>query len=335
MQTLVSDRGQCFNSELVRALSALFNVKRAMTSAYHPATNSSAERMNQFINKSLRTYVCEDQSDWPAFIPGIMMAYRLTPATRSTEFSPYFLLFGKHMRTPFEAEIEAQVPNLPQNYRADMQTFVESAKMTRDIAKENLERHQQYNKQYFDKRTSNPQYDIGDLVWLHIPAVPVGYSKKLRRMWTGPFSISEIGPNHTFRLRNVATQVDLPNLVNAQRLKNAFLDEHSEIRQNAVRVQQPIPRQQVDRHTSNADEARQTGQGPAVGQQPVREVEKVVNLASNNRGKWYLVKFKDSPKKEWRLQNSLQIPQELIDECLRYRTWQGTVRKSRKRRKRK
>ena len=71
-------------SNLVAALCNLSAFKRHCTGAYHPQTNASCERM--------RAYVKDDQSDWPSKLPGILMAYRMTPAMRSTEFSPYFLV---------------------------------------------------------------------------------------------------------------------------------------------------------------------------------------------------------------------------------------------------
>ena len=76
---LISDRGTEFMSKLVAVLCTLFAVKRHCTSAYHPQTNSSCETMNSAIDQALRAYVKDDQSDWPEMLPGILMAYRMTP----------------------------------------------------------------------------------------------------------------------------------------------------------------------------------------------------------------------------------------------------------------
>ena len=57
------------------------------------------ERMNSYVGQALRAYVKDDQLDWPHVLPGILMAYRMTPAMRSTEFSPYRLVFGREMVT--------------------------------------------------------------------------------------------------------------------------------------------------------------------------------------------------------------------------------------------
>ena len=77
---LISDRAQNFMSKLVQALCAIFGVKRNFCTPYHPAANSAVERVNSQINRALRTYVNPDQDDWPNVLPGIMMAFRNTPA---------------------------------------------------------------------------------------------------------------------------------------------------------------------------------------------------------------------------------------------------------------
>ena len=92
-------------SMLVATLCNMFAVRRHCTSAYHPQTNASCERMNSTIGQALRAYVKDDQSDWPFMLPGILMAYRMTPAIRSRDCSPYFLVFGHDMLTPIDTEI--------------------------------------------------------------------------------------------------------------------------------------------------------------------------------------------------------------------------------------
>ena len=36
------------------------------------------------------------------------------------------------------------------------------------------------------------EFDIGDLVWLYIPAVKPGQSKKLSSMWKGPYTVIDM-----------------------------------------------------------------------------------------------------------------------------------------------
>ncbi|CAC5375847.1 unnamed protein product [Mytilus coruscus] len=60
----------------------------------YPQTNTVAERINKTVIQCLRTIniVGENQSNWAELLPGILMAFRMSPSA-SSEFSPYHLLF--------------------------------------------------------------------------------------------------------------------------------------------------------------------------------------------------------------------------------------------------
>ena len=106
MRSILSDRGRNFMSRLVQALAELFDIKRHFTSPYHPMTNRLTESKNSYILQALRVYCKGQQDDWPELLPGIMMAYRSTPATQSTQFSPFFMLYGREMRLPVDTVLQ-------------------------------------------------------------------------------------------------------------------------------------------------------------------------------------------------------------------------------------
>ena len=226
---LLSNRGANFLSFLVQALCDIFSVHRVKTSSYHPASNSKCEKFNTFINKSLRTMVDESQENWPEILPGIMMAYRSTQA-RSTQISPYFLRFAKEMTIPIETQINPDLTEVTPNYRDTLKSFIDNVRVARQIAHENILRNQQHMKQYYDRNSSLPKYKLGDIVWLHDPTTPVGFSRKLKLRWRGPYRISEIGPNATYKLRHYNTDLPTDTLINAQRIKPAFLPWESRIK---------------------------------------------------------------------------------------------------------
>ena len=95
--TLLSDRGSNFMSKLISELCKLFQITRVHTSSYHPQTNAACERMNSYIEQSLRIYIDSNQTNWDDLQPSIMMAYnyRVSPATQSTKFSHNYLVFGR------------------------------------------------------------------------------------------------------------------------------------------------------------------------------------------------------------------------------------------------
>ena len=92
-------------SKVVSALAELFQTKRLFTSAFHPQTNSHCEQYNSFLIQSMRAYINKEQTNWPELLPGILMAFRLTPAG-SSGISPFHVLFGRDMKLPFDLNLE-------------------------------------------------------------------------------------------------------------------------------------------------------------------------------------------------------------------------------------
>jgi hypothetical protein len=59
----------------------------------------ACERLNSTLAQSLRAYCSKEQENWSRILPSVMMAFRMSP-TQSTQFSPYYMLFGKEMPLP-------------------------------------------------------------------------------------------------------------------------------------------------------------------------------------------------------------------------------------------
>lgn len=217
-RVLVSDRGRNFMSNLIKALAELFEIKRTYTSAYHPMTNGLVESKNSYILQALRAYCNGDQCDWPDLLPGILMAYRSTPASQSTEYSPFFMLYGREMRLPVDTVLQPK-DHLPQDYKIHLGRMLQNLETCRKLAKENIERAQQKYKHQYDKRAKPTTFRTAQRVWLYCTKVPTGRAPKLHRKWVGPYYITMMGPNNTFKLRNAITNFEVKSLVHAMRLK--------------------------------------------------------------------------------------------------------------------
>ena len=104
----------------------------------------------------MRTYVNDNQGDWPSTLPAILMAYRHNSANHSTEFSTFYLLFGESMKTPIDREMEAKMPEVSAQHRESMQSVIDNVKTSREIAHQNILRHQQENKYHHDRFAEIP-----------------------------------------------------------------------------------------------------------------------------------------------------------------------------------
>ncbi|MEW8547939.1 MAG: reverse transcriptase domain-containing protein [Candidatus Thiodiazotropha sp.] len=217
-RTIVSDRARNFMSKLVAALCEMFRVTRHYTSSYHPQTNATVERVNSTLSQTLRAYIDKDQSNWPSLLPSVMMAFRSTPCTESTQLTPFQLLFGREMNLPIDTTLIPK-PSLGQNARQYFQELLNKLKTSQEIASENLRIAQEKAKLRHDVKAKIPTFNLQDLVLLKTTRVEEGLSKKLADKYTGPYYIVEIGPNHTYKLRNFEDNKPLSSLVNADRLK--------------------------------------------------------------------------------------------------------------------
>ena len=232
---IVSDLGRQFTSKLVRAVCELGGSKQKFTSPYHPQTNAACERMNSYIIQSVKAYCGEDQDDWPDKLPGILMAYRSTPATRSTELSPFQLMFGRTMVTPSDIDLLPR-KSLPETYQGHLNGLIQNLKVFQQVAKSNVQKNQAKYKAVHDRNAKERNLLVGNKVLMTNPAVPVGLVPKLFPPYKGPYTILEKGPNNTYRLEDSSGKV-LPRLIHANRL-SAFVERQTHA-ENDPEVAQP------------------------------------------------------------------------------------------------
>ena len=313
---LVSDRGRNFLSKVVKALSELFNIKRHYTSSYHPQTNSTCERLNSYIQTQLKAYIAQNPSSWNRYIPGILMNYRRTPATQSTGYSPYYILFGTEMNCPIDTEytLESTLPNSIQDFIKEIvRTHLESQP---DI-KENIKDSQSRNKKIYDKKTKIPAFKVGDRVLIDKKQFQPGESKKFQRpKQDNPHYIVENCDNFTYRLVNERTQKELGSRTNANRITK-YRDPRDSL----------IPRPQENDLVVHQNQNREDIQNPNE-QNQLRPIEKLLGVRKYSGKPWYRVQFRDTTlPREWMPVD--RIPPTLLREYHIKYTHTGKRRKQR------
>ena len=102
---LLTDQGSNFVSELLNQLSSLLRIRRIKTSPYHPQTDGLVERFNDTLKRMLRWFI-KAPGAWDELLPYLLFSYREMPQV-STGFSPFELLYGRHVRGPLDVLREA------------------------------------------------------------------------------------------------------------------------------------------------------------------------------------------------------------------------------------
>ncbi|MCG8044300.1 MAG: DDE-type integrase/transposase/recombinase [Candidatus Thiodiazotropha taylori] len=348
-RTIVSDRGRNFMSKLVKALCEMFQITRHYTSSYHPQTNATVERVNSTLTQTLRAYVNKEQSNWPSLLPSIMMAFRSSPCTESHQFTPFHLLFGKEMNLPIDTALIPK-PSLGQNARQYFEELIQKLKVSQEIATKNMEAAKDQAKIRHDIKAEVPTFKRNDVVLLRTKRTEEGLSAKLSDKYTGPFYIVDIGPNHTYQLRNCADHKLLPSLIHANRIK--LYNQHPNELIPVPDVRNPPPREEPLPHAEDTHPRRPVEQNPDKDTQPRRPseqdqiqptgtepqaqdhdqstyfpFERLLRVRKINGKPHFLVKWKDGSPNTWEPEENLS------DVALR--EYYSTHTKSGRKRKRK
>ena len=164
------DMGQEFNSNLFKHLHSLTKIKMSNTTPYHPQGDGQVERLNRTLINMLKSIPENEKRRWRDHLPKLMFAYNAT-VNKTTQFSPFFLLFGREPRLP----VDDFFPNLPSGTeekslpKGDAGQFVTTYKKRMDeafqLANDNIDKAQSYNKQHYDKKAvGTVALEIGDRV---------------------------------------------------------------------------------------------------------------------------------------------------------------------------
>ncbi|CCO34216.1 Retrotransposable element Tf2 155 kDa protein type 1 [Rhizoctonia solani AG-1 IB] len=107
----ISNRGTTFTGKFLRGLYKRLGIDPHFSSAYHPESDGQTERVNQFIEHFLRSYVKSDQTDWLHWLPLAEFAYNNAKHS-ATQKSPFQLLFGRNpIMNPSEFRIDVPEAN--------------------------------------------------------------------------------------------------------------------------------------------------------------------------------------------------------------------------------
>ncbi len=220
-QKLLSDRGQQFLSKIMKFTRELFGVQGVFTASWNPRCDGMTEKSNQTIQNSLSYLVNRDHDDWDERLPTALFAYNTSPCFRSTDYTPYYLLFGRHAKGPSDLRlvIPDQVPKDIQDYVHNLVNNLDEAAET---ARDNIRANQAKMKEYFDKSAHRCVLQEGDKVFLYVHVTPKHLSRKLRHPWCGGFVIHKfLGPN-TVRLRKLCDGQLVKSSINVKRLKKCI-----------------------------------------------------------------------------------------------------------------
>ncbi|SPO00384.1 uncharacterized protein DNG_03229 [Cephalotrichum gorgonifer] len=164
-KTIVSDRGTNWTSKFWKRLCYLVDTKQLLSTAYHPQTDGGPERVNQEVQKYLRTFVNYAQDDWGRLLPAAQLALN-SRESASTKLSPFFLEHGYHASPIQVKEVEDRRYDPKE---VDANKLVQRLEEAVQFAQASLAATQTRSEDAANKRRAPAErYEVGDLVWLNV-----------------------------------------------------------------------------------------------------------------------------------------------------------------------
>ncbi|GBN19044.1 hypothetical protein AVEN_4898-1 [Araneus ventricosus] len=184
-RTIITDRGQVFQSNLIFEINRLCNVDHRMTTAYHPQTNGLTERFNKTLADMLSMYVDVEQRNWDQILPFVTFAYN-TARQETTGLTHFYLLKGREAETTLDTIVPYSPDGATQDY---LQRLLNQTEESRQLARLRTLEAQQKDRSIYNAKHRSVKYNPGDLVWIFTPVRKVGFSEKLLKKYFRPYQV--------------------------------------------------------------------------------------------------------------------------------------------------
>ncbi len=210
---ILSDRGSHFNNQVIKEVMEKFKVDHGFSTPYHPKTNGLVERFNKTLCESLAKL--KTDKNWDRMIAPTLFAYR-SKIQESTKLEPFYLVYGRKPILPMD-KAEKKISLMQR-----IQEIIEEIPKGRWKAKEQIQKVQEKQKEYHDKRiTQKEEFNIGDKVLYYNAAKEKQWSGKLDEKWKGPYYIHQKMLKGSYKLKDLEGRI-LRTPVNGELLKRYF-----------------------------------------------------------------------------------------------------------------
>ena len=96
---LLSDQGKNYQSELLKCVYDLLDIRQLRTSPFHPQCDGLSERFNRTLLSMLSSVIADNQKNWDVLLQKLAFAYR-TSVHKTTGFTPFEMVYGRRPKIP-------------------------------------------------------------------------------------------------------------------------------------------------------------------------------------------------------------------------------------------
>ena len=212
-----SDQGRNFESQVFKEACKLFGIEKTRTTAYNPKSDGLIERFNRTILNAVSVMIelLQHQRDWDNYLSYFGFAYR-SCVQETTQETPNNMMFGREVRCPLDLMVEGppHEEDCTTDYVADLR---ENLRGIHERVRHVLKLSTRRQKRNYNRKTKDPEYQVGDFVWLYNHQRKPGMCRKLTLPWEGPYMITTKLCDVVYRIQR--TPRCKPKVVHADRLK--------------------------------------------------------------------------------------------------------------------
>jgi len=213
LESIISDRGPQFVTELMRELNRMLGIESKLSTAFYSQTDGQIERVNQELEQYLRMFIDHRQEQWPEWLGTAEFAYN-NKVYSSTQTTLFKANYRQNPRMGFEGRKKGKYEGA--------EKFIMKIKEIQEKAKAVLGKAQEEMKKYTDrKRREVNKYKVGDLVILSTKDLKyqmVGRrTEKLIERFVGPYKIKKIISTNVVELELPST-IKIYPVVNVSRI---------------------------------------------------------------------------------------------------------------------
>ena len=180
--SIMTDRGSLFISKFWSSLCYFLEIKRGLSTVFHPQTDGQTKRQNSTMEAYLRAFVNFEQYNWARLLSMTKFAYN-NAKNASTGHTPFELNCGYHPCVSYKEDIDL----CSKSKSADELSNELRELMT--ICQENLQHAQELQKRAHNKGTKPRIYAPGDKVWLNSKYIKTKRNRKLKAKFFGLFRV--------------------------------------------------------------------------------------------------------------------------------------------------
>ena len=196
-QSLLTDQGTNFQSEIMKQLAKQLGIKQIKTTAYRPQSNGISERSHKAMQNCL-SCLAKNTKQWHKYLPLYNLFYN-NSFHETIKTTPAFLIFGRNINLPYDL-LQQQAETVTKNEYID--NLVKEMKIAYDKTKTNLEQAAEKQETIKNRNAKLRTFHIGQYVYLFTPRINEG-GKFFSRKYSGPWQIIEKHSNVNYSIKNV------------------------------------------------------------------------------------------------------------------------------------